>query len=250
MTHTLLTIPISHYCERGRWALDRAGVSYAERRMPPLLHLRVARSFAAAEDLGTSLPKLRLPDGRVLRDSDAIVDHADALLGGTLSVGLTPDLRALEADLTKVLGAGVRRYLYHTMLDHPARVVPLLVDGASTFDRLAFRLLAPLALPAMRKGMNIRAETAARDRDKVHAVLDRVADQLADGRAFLHGDTFGRVDLTLASLAGPLTEVAHPPVPMSPVAALPEPLRAELLALQSHPALAHVRTCYRLERRR
>ena len=28
---TLITIPISHYCEKARWALDRAGVAYRER---------------------------------------------------------------------------------------------------------------------------------------------------------------------------------------------------------------------------
>ncbi|MCW3023116.1 MAG: Glutathione S-transferase family protein, partial [Conexibacter sp.] len=33
----LVTIPISHYCEKARWALDRAGVAYEERRHLPAL---------------------------------------------------------------------------------------------------------------------------------------------------------------------------------------------------------------------
>ena len=28
----LLTIPISHYCEKARWALERAGLAYREER--------------------------------------------------------------------------------------------------------------------------------------------------------------------------------------------------------------------------
>ena len=38
---TLVTISISHYCEKARWALDRAGLAYEERRHLPALH-RVA----------------------------------------------------------------------------------------------------------------------------------------------------------------------------------------------------------------
>ncbi len=32
MSRRLLTIPISHYCEKARWALDRAGLDYVEER--------------------------------------------------------------------------------------------------------------------------------------------------------------------------------------------------------------------------
>ena len=37
----LLTIPISHFCEKARWALDRAGVDYVERRHIQLVHALV-----------------------------------------------------------------------------------------------------------------------------------------------------------------------------------------------------------------
>src|ERR687889_671115 len=34
----LVTIPISHFCEKARWALDRAGVDYTEKRHIQLMH--------------------------------------------------------------------------------------------------------------------------------------------------------------------------------------------------------------------
>ena len=37
----LITIPISHYCEKARWALDRAGIGYREERHVQIVH-RVA----------------------------------------------------------------------------------------------------------------------------------------------------------------------------------------------------------------
>ena len=36
--YRLITIPPSHYCEKARWALDYAGISYREEGHPPLLH--------------------------------------------------------------------------------------------------------------------------------------------------------------------------------------------------------------------
>ena len=46
-TPVLVTIPISHFCEKARWALDRAGVAYEEQRHLPALH-RVAVRRAAS----------------------------------------------------------------------------------------------------------------------------------------------------------------------------------------------------------
>jgi glutathione S-transferase len=37
-TRVLITIPISHYCEKARWALDRAGLAYDERRHLQVVH--------------------------------------------------------------------------------------------------------------------------------------------------------------------------------------------------------------------
>ena len=39
----LVTIPFSHYCEKARWALDRAGLAYEERAHLPLAHYLPAR---------------------------------------------------------------------------------------------------------------------------------------------------------------------------------------------------------------
>ena len=34
----LITIPLSHYCEKARWALDRVALPYREEPHAPLLH--------------------------------------------------------------------------------------------------------------------------------------------------------------------------------------------------------------------
>ncbi len=54
----LVTIPISHFCEKARWALDRADVQYTERRHVQLLHCVAARRAAGA----LTAPALRAPE--------------------------------------------------------------------------------------------------------------------------------------------------------------------------------------------
>ena len=39
----LITIPISHYCEKARWALERAGLPYREERHVQGIHRLAAR---------------------------------------------------------------------------------------------------------------------------------------------------------------------------------------------------------------
>lgn len=55
MKPRLVTIPISHYCEKARWALERAGIDYEERRHLQLFHY-VPAILAAG---GISAPALR-----------------------------------------------------------------------------------------------------------------------------------------------------------------------------------------------
>ena len=55
----LVTIPISHYCEKARWALDRAGIAYREERHVQIVH-RVASRRAGG---GGTVPVLVAPEG-------------------------------------------------------------------------------------------------------------------------------------------------------------------------------------------
>src|SRR3954447_2721065 len=73
VTCTLITIPISHYCEKARWALDRARLPYRERA-----HLQVIH-WAAVKRAGgkMTVPVLVCEEG-VLPESADIVDYADA----------------------------------------------------------------------------------------------------------------------------------------------------------------------------
>src|SRR3954453_7965673 len=87
----LVTIPISHYCEKARWALDRAGVAYEERRHLPALHVVAVRRAG-----GRTAPVLVCPYGDVVGESADIVAWADArAVDDGARVALDPEARAL-----------------------------------------------------------------------------------------------------------------------------------------------------------
>ena len=69
----LVTIPISHYCEKARWALDRAGIAYVED--PHLQAFHYIATLRAGG--GVTAPVMTHPGG-VLPDSNAIMRWADA----------------------------------------------------------------------------------------------------------------------------------------------------------------------------
>ena len=68
----LLTIPISHFCEKARWALERAGIDYVEERHVQGIHRIVARRAGG----GTTMPVLVTDEG-VFAESEDILRYAD-----------------------------------------------------------------------------------------------------------------------------------------------------------------------------
>ena len=96
----LLTIPISHFCEKARWALERAGLPYREERHVQGVNRIVSRR---AGGHGT-LPVLICGAG-VLAESEAILRYADAHLPEARR--LFPDGAADVTALCRELDAGL-----------------------------------------------------------------------------------------------------------------------------------------------
>jgi glutathione S-transferase len=101
----LITIPVSHYCEKTRWALSRLQVPFVEERHMPPFHRLATRSLvdradqrpATADHLsplnrfvvqqvgGQSVPVLITPTG-IFRSSEAILQYADTIAPDNLKL--------------------------------------------------------------------------------------------------------------------------------------------------------------------
>jgi glutathione S-transferase len=198
----LITLPLSHYCEKARWALDRAGIEYVEEPHVPVAHRRHTRRVGA-----TSVPALVTPQ-KTYTDSGSIVRYADAHARTSSLLPVNSSLRQeaveMELYLDRELGPHSRRWAYAHVLDDTRLLLRHMTAGAPATERLLAPVLVRLARPMIRRGYRVDPETAARSLERVREVFRWIDEKLADDRPFLVGETFSAADLTFASLAAPL----------------------------------------------
>jgi glutathione S-transferase len=201
----LVTIPISHYCEKARWALDRAGIAYEERRHLPALH-RVAVKRAGGK---LTVPVLVCDDVGVLAESAEIVEYADERApAGRGSIPEDPahaaQARALAGDYDERLGPATRLWVYHRMIPHPKLVTASMAAGVPAWQRATFRVGNRALGAVIARVLTINDDTAVDAEREFRAIFAAVDDRLADGRRYLVGDAFSIADLTFAALSAPL----------------------------------------------
>ena len=68
----LLTIPISHFCEKARWALERAGLDYREER-----HVQGVNRIVSRRAGGHGTLPVLICEAGVLAESEDILRFAD-----------------------------------------------------------------------------------------------------------------------------------------------------------------------------
>jgi glutathione S-transferase len=243
MTARLVTIPFSHYCEKARWALDRAGVAYREEPHLPMLHyLATARAGG-----GRTVPVL-VADGKVMRDSTDIVAWADAQRPGSLLPEQPAEALGLEDEFDRQLGPATRRWTYYHLLPQREAILALAGD-VPRWELRALGILRPLAVRVMSRGMKIDAAGVERSRARIDEVFARVGELVRDGRRYLAGDRFTIADLTFASLATPVLVPAEHPLLQPPMDLFPPEARAQIAAWRSSPAGKHALRMYTDHRR-
>jgi glutathione S-transferase len=201
----LVTIPISHYCEKARWALDRAGIVYREERHVQLVH-RVAARRAGG---GCTVPVL-ITDGGVLGQSNEILIWVNRRMPAGRRLfpksgsAARAEVDALCRRFDDRLGPTGRRLIYVHMLQQRKLALSFNNSGVPAWEDRMLRLTWPLAAAGIRRALGIRPGIEIDDERAVWAELDFVGERLADGRLFLCGDVFGAADLTFAALASPV----------------------------------------------
>jgi glutathione S-transferase len=243
----LLTLPLSHYCEKARWALEAAGIAYTEEAHLPLLHRRHTRRVG-----GTTVPVLVTPDA-VLKDSSAIVQWADRHARASRllpsNAGLRSEALEIEKYLDRELGPHARRWAYAGLLHSPALLTPCFAHGVPPFERAIAPAVVRLALPMIRRGFRITPDSAARSRSRLLEVFAWIGEKLADGRPFLVGEGFGAADVTFAALAAPVLLPAEYGGRLPALHDLPAAMRDDVLEFRHLPAGRHALALYAKLRR-
>ncbi len=256
MTHTLVTIAFSHYCEKARWALDRFRVPYSEEAYMPLFHFpKVIRKLAGtgrgrADRASTrfSTPVLITGEGEVLTDSSEILRWVDERYAkGRLYP--SSDVRALDQQLSEQLGPETRRLVYYNLLPVPRLVHWIADQNVGRAQATLFKAAYPLAARVIRGRLRIDAKRSARSEERVRAIADRIAERIADGRPYLFGDAVTAADLTFAALIAPIVLPPEYGAKLPRIEELPAASRRFVGELRDHPAGRLALKIYRQERR-
>jgi len=232
----LVTIPISHYCEKARWALERAGMPYREERHVQGIH-RLAAKRAGG---GATVPVLVTPDGAI-GESQEILAWVDARTPPEqrLFPGEPEERREVERlcrRFDEELGPKGRRLMYVHMLAQRKLALRFNNDGVPPWEDRTIRYGWPLIVRVIGRALEISPGIETADEAAVWRELDYVAELLADGRPYLCGERFGAADLTFAALSA---SIVMPPVygvPLPQPDVLAPPTAALVQRAREHPA--------------
>lgn len=244
----LVTIPISHYCEKARWALDRAGLDFTEERHIQLVHRWAVRRAGG----GRTAPVLATPDG-IFADSRAILFYADGMSPADRRLysddpAGRAEVLALEERFDTVLGVEGRRWVYHHVLADRRGMMPFNLTGVPPLQRRAFPLLVRLVGPYIRRYLDVTEASVAAAVDLVDREFDAVAARLADGRRYLLGERFTAADLAFAALASPLVAPPQYGTPLPQPEVMADAMAAGVRRWRRHPAGAFALRLYAEER--
>jgi glutathione S-transferase len=235
----LVTIPISHYCEKARWGLERAGIEYREERHVQGIHRLAARRAGG----GATVPVLVTPEGPI-GESQEILEWVDERTPATRC--LFPHDQRLRVEVDRlcrrfdaVLGPRSRRLMYVHMLRDRPLVLRFNNAGVPAWEERTIRYGWPAIQILIRRALEIRPGIEREDEAAIWGEFDFVAEILADGRPYLCGERFTAADLTFAALSAAVV------VPTVYGVALPQPAQmlSETAALvgraREHPAGAY-----------
>lgn len=200
-THTLLTIPYSHYCERARWALDYCGINYIEAGHAPFFHAYHNRKAGAQR----TVPALVTPEG-VINGSDRILTFADRHDPAQSVLYPATDersIRSWESRFDQSFGIKSRVWAYIYLQQEPELLHDILRQGSS-FEYALLKPMIPQLLKTIVRLYKAHPQRLKAVENELNTYFDQCDFMLQDQRPFFMGSQFSAADITLCSLAGAL----------------------------------------------
>jgi glutathione S-transferase len=238
----LVTIPISHFGERARWALDHAGVDYDE------THTLQFFSWIPARRIGgrKTLPVLVTERG-VLTDSADIVRWASARAAAPLypvSPAARREVEAFEDALAARYAVETRRVAYQMFFRCLDAFLPYNAGRAPPWQVASFRA-ARRPMRAFARGyLALGNEALGAAQDETDRTMDRIAERLRDGRRYVDGETLGAADIAFAAFSAAVLVPERYPVALPTLDEIPRDLANAIRARRRHPAGAFAMRLY------
>jgi glutathione S-transferase len=197
-------IPVSHYNEKVRWALDLKGVEHVRCAPPPPAHMAVARWLTRGR--ARTFPLLVL-DGQAIADSTAIIA---ALERRHPDPPLYPEdpaqrRRALELEefFDEELGPYTRLLVVHHLQPDAELMLRTFTPDLGRRRRLVAKATWPRVRRQLNRDFGIDDASVEGAFAKLRAAGERFRAELGPS-GYLAGPGFSVADLTLAALVTPV----------------------------------------------
>ena len=198
---TLYQFPISHYCEKVRWALDYKDLNYTPQNFLPGMHVKAIKKIAAS----SAVPVLTVKEQAVQGSANIITfldnEFSDKSLT-PVDIELQQQAEYWEKLADQDIGPHVRRLAYSVLLDYPQAVIPRLCADGPWYGSLMLKLIFPRLKTKMQSLLKINPRNIEQSREILDQAIEKTNVALS-GRRFLVGDRFSRADLAVAALLGP-----------------------------------------------
>lgn len=228
----LITIPMSHYCDRARWALELAGLDYVEDA-----HIQGFHWLATRRAAGTRYVPVLVDGEQVFSDSEDIVEYAAE------HAPLFPEdserraeAKRMSVEFAGPFGVATRQWIYPRVFQNSHLIASHGGYGASRAQLWGFRCLRPLAQSYIRRRLSLDNEGQREAEQSIAKTLAEVELRMSDGRPYLGGDTFTAADLTFAAMAAPLVMPENYGIPLPGPSDFDAQTEREILAFRERPA--------------
>jgi glutathione S-transferase len=248
----LITIRVSHYNEKARWALDlleedeTSTVYYTEDTHPS--GFQAFESVRASKGHASATPMV-VEDDEVWSKSDAILRHfCPQLYPASHKV----EIEQLEDDWGDRLGPAVRTYAYGVMLEKeqwPSLVQMNTGPECSRIENILFPYMRNMVGPALRKSLRVNTDSVVLAQETIRDVFQKASHRLQQQNSgYLVGESFTAADLIFAALSSPLIRPPQLEIFQAPLDGLPTNIQSFIQEMQATPAGQHALKMYRNHR--
>ncbi|MDH5256770.1 MAG: glutathione S-transferase [Gammaproteobacteria bacterium] len=198
----LYQFPISHYCEKARWALDHKDIKYQVKNLLPGPHIKQIKKIARS----TEVPVLNT-QGQCIQGSDNIIDYLDDKYP---EKSLTPenDFLKKEAEDWETyanfnFGIPIRAIIYSHIIDQPEILISLWTRGGPWYGPLFYKLFFSKVQSAVREKMKLNDQYILESKKRIEVSFSEL-NKIVEGKTFLVGEHLSRADIAMASLLAPI----------------------------------------------
>lgn len=246
----LYQFPISHYCEKARWALQFKKAAFQQVNVPPGLHKLIIKRKAPTAKAPITVPLL-VSDTTIIQGSGEIISYIDRVIPknplGFANENLQKESAELEIFLDEEMATLFRSIAYNIFLKDQKKLILFWSKNGPFYTRAWLTVAMPYIARMISQMYKTDTVYIAGYKDRFNAGMDRL-DILCESSSFLVGDRFSRVDLTMAAILAPMLFPREHPYP-SPVS-LPTEFQQFCKEHAERPVLKRVAALYQQHRNR